>query len=308
MTLIKPKRIYKGERIGIFSPSDPIYSRRIPFILEGLKILQTWGFKPDDINEYDFNIWSELRSPLERAREFNRLVVNKSCSALLATWGGKNVSDILQLVNYDLVKEHQKVIFGSSDIAVLLNAITAKTNLLTFYGPNVLGKLNQTCESGLPLISDTIQVPFEFNLNGSLSPVAVIPGCSTGHLVGGSLGTFTLGLSGTKYIPNFAKMIFFFESGSLDLFRIRQHLRHLELTGFLDNVTGVLIGAMTKIEDTKNLDLLLSEIFSPRSCPVVRCDAFGHGYFNNPMIPIGPVAELRTNPCRLTIFEALTIE
>jgi len=308
MTLLKPKRIFKGQRIGIFSPSDPIYPRRIPFILEGLRILQTWGFKPDDINEDDFNRWAELRSPLERAGEFNSLVVNKTNSALLATWGGKNVSDILQLVNYDLLKEHRKVIFGSSDIAVLLNAITAKTNLLTFYGPNVLGKLNQTCESGLPLISDTIQIPFEINLNGSFGPVAVVSGRTIGHLVGGSLGTFTLGLSGTNYIPNFDKMIFFFESGSLDLFRIRQHLRHLELTGFLDKVTGVIVGSMTKIEDTKKLDLLLSEVFSQRSCPVIRCDAFGHGYFYNPMIPIGPVAELRTNPCRLTIFEALTIE
>lgn len=291
-----PKKITEGAKVGFFSPSDPIYPRRIEFIKLGVEILNEWGYFTELIDDTTLNKWGALRPLKERINEVHDKMIDPKIDVLIATWGGKNSSDLLPHLNYNLIRKSRKPIIGTSDIAVLLNAITCYSGLITFHGPNVLGKLNQTKEIGLPLLKDNIKN--ELNLLGisSNNEMQIYRhGSTTGRLVGGSLGTFTLGLSGTKYMPNFDQIIFFFESASLDYFKTRQHLQHLKLTGFIERVVGVIIGAMTKIDKHLSNDFLnMINHFFADHIPIIKCDVFGHGFYHNPTFPIGMKAKIDT--------------
>lgn len=295
-TIILPKKVRKGATIGFFSPSDPIYPRRIRFIKLGVKILNDWGYSTEGISDKTLEDWSTLRPVNVRTDEFHEKLEDRNIDILIATWGGKNSSDLLPHLNHDLIRNSRKPIIGTSDIAVLLNAITSCSRLITYHGPNVLGKLNQTSEVGFPLLQANIGSDYKFLPFSSEREIHILQeGSSSGRLVGGSLGTFTLGLSGTKYMPDFDKIIFFFESASLDYFRTRQHLQHLNITGFINRVVGVIIGAMTKIDESsdKYFYRMILDLF-PAPVPIIKCNLFGHGLFYNPTFPIGMLAKMDT--------------
>lgn len=295
--IILPKKISKGAKFGFFSPSDPIYPRRIEFIKLGVKIINDWGFQTEVISDSQLSEWAVYRNPQMRADEFHLKLKDPTIDGLIATWGGKNSNDLLPLIDYSLVRKFKKPIVGSSDIAVILNAITWKTDLVTFYGPNVLGKFNQTKEYGFPfLIKNTYKniplFPNEYNAKFKV----LRKGKVEGILIGGSLGTFTLGLSGTSYMPQFKNMIFFFESSSLDYFRIRQHIQNLKINNFLKNVSGLIVGVTEHItNETRNqFENMLLEFF-PGEIPIILCNYFGHGFYYNSTFPIGSKLKIDTN-------------
>lgn len=289
MEITIPNRITKGAKFGFFSPSDPIYPRRVEFIKKAVDIICSWGFRTEEITDQMFQEWSVLRSPKARAAEFNQKIVNPDFDGLIATWGGKNSNDLLTLLDYKLIQKIKKPIVGSSDIGVLLNAITCKTGLVTYYGPNVLGKFNQTEEVGFPLLRECSGEEINLFPKTGQSKIKILRhGKCKGRLVGASLGTFTLGLSGTDFMPKYDKTIFFFESASLDYFRIRQHLQNLKSTNFLKNVVGLIVGATNQIKEEGIIPFeeMLKEFFSEETT-ILTTDLFGHGFYFNPTFPIG---------------------
>ncbi|WP_020586339.1 S66 peptidase family protein [Desulfobacter curvatus] len=295
--IIYPKRINEGGTVGFFAPSDPVLPRRIEYVNKGIDLLKSWGFFPETIEDEVFNKWETLRTTQERITEFNSKLQNPKLDILIAVWGGKNSNDLLEKLDYGLIRKNNKPIIGTSDIAVLLNAITEHSRIVTFHGPNVLGKLNQTKETGLPFnnlsyskITQLLPKKDECRIH------TIQPGKSVGTLVGGSLGTFTLGLSGTKNMPSFEKIIFFFESASLDYYKTRQHLQHLKMTGFAKKVVGVIVGAMTKIDkqEFEVFEKFLIDYFENKKIPILSTNAFGHGFYYNPTFPIGLRVTLNT--------------
>jgi muramoyltetrapeptide carboxypeptidase len=202
----------------------------------------------------------------------------------------------LSLLDYDLIKKTNKPIVGSSDIAVLLNAITEKSGLVTYYGPNVLGKFNQTEEIGMPLLLDKIDNAINLFPENKKEKINILRhGKCQGRLVGGSLGTFVLGLSGSEFMPQFDKTVFFFESASLDYFRIRQHLQNLKTTGFAKNIVALIVGATNQIKDDSIIPFeeMLKELFQGE-IPIVTTELFGHGFYFNPTFPIGSMVSIDT--------------
>lgn len=296
LDIIYPKRVERGASIGFFAPSDPIFPRRLQFINIGIELLKKWGFSPEKIDDKVLNSWALLRTTQERVMEFHSKLSDPICDILIAVWGGKNSSDLLPHLDYKLIRGANKPIIGTSDIAVILNSITEKSRIITFHGPNVLGKLNQTSEENLPFNNSSCAKIEQLLPHNDAQEISVIqPGQAVGRLIGGSLGTFTLGLSGTEYMPSFEKIIFFFESASLDYFKTRQHLQHLKLTGFSKKVAGVVVGAMTKIDKLhlKNFKETLFEHFDI-TIPILSANIFGHNFYHNPTFPIGLKVRLNT--------------
>ena len=65
-----------------------------------------------------------------RLEDFHEAIKDKNVKCILAARGGYNVNQILDRINYDLVKNNPKVICGFSDITALLNAVYAKTGII----------------------------------------------------------------------------------------------------------------------------------------------------------------------------------
>ncbi len=91
-------------------------------------------------------------------------------------------------MDYEKIKAAKKPILGFSDPCVLTNYINAKTNIVTFYGPNVVGKLTQTEHSDLNILKSTL--PNNFNILGKVENVeskVLKSGKRTGRLFGGKI-------------------------------------------------------------------------------------------------------------------------
>lgn len=72
----------------------------------------------------------------DRIEDLHEAFKDKNVKAILTVIGGYNVNQILDYIDYDLIKENPKIICGFSDITALTNAIYAKTGMITYSGPH----------------------------------------------------------------------------------------------------------------------------------------------------------------------------
>jgi len=71
----------------------------------------------------------------ERIFDFHNALKSKNIAIILSAKGGYNCHQLLDYIDYDLIKNNPKKICGYSDNTVLLNAIYKMTGVVTFLGP-----------------------------------------------------------------------------------------------------------------------------------------------------------------------------
>lgn len=227
-----------------------------------------------------------------RISDFRDLLVDPGVDALLGSWGGKSCNQLVPSLPYAEILEMQKPIVGFSDVGVLLNHISVQTGLVTYYGPNIAGKLVESAHGDMAFLQNPSN-PNVFGQTASEHWQTVVPGSASGRLLGGNLSTFVLGMVGTATMDLVlagGPWIFFWESASEPPQIIDQYLACLQNAGFFENVAGMIVGDATYEEvDRKNrpLDELLADYSAGGRIPVARIETFGHRPIENPPIPVG---------------------
>jgi muramoyltetrapeptide carboxypeptidase len=295
--------------IGIFSPSEPIIDTRISRFDRGLNLLRSYGYNIKLAPHYNKHTSYTAGTTNDRISDINYLLKDPDVDILLESWGGKSCNQLLSLLDYELIKKSKKPILGFSDGSVLLNAITARTNLITFYGPNAAGKMFETEHSKLEFLRSN-KIARGRNLLGRIveSDYKVLkPGRATGRLLGGNLSTFALGVVGTSYIPNFDKAIFFWESGGEPPQIIDQFLTFLRNAKVFERISGMVIGDFVRQEQenwkTKDPFAIILDVTSDYKFPIVYNPSFGHANIENGIFPIGALVELDTKQGSLMLAE-----
>jgi len=238
-----------------------------------------------------------------RAEALVNAFKDPSVNAVFCVRGGAGANLILDLIDFDVIKNNPKPFVGFSDITILLNAITQKTGMITYHGPMagffVSKEIDRPTEAGL------------FNLITCQAPYPSIPlvdseilraGQAKGYLVGGNLGLLRAALS-TSYEWDSDGVILFFEDVSEPLYKIELMLAQLKQARKLDHVKAVLIGEMVDVIDWKeDLDpeehmvygRKLEEFvlkYLPPDVPVANKVPCGHGQ-RLLTFPIGAEVEL----------------
>ncbi len=283
-----------GESVGLFSPSEPLTDERIVRMQDSLKILQSnyniiWG------NNALKNNYYQAGSRTERLNDIIELISNSNIKAMLATWGGKNGNQLLRYLPYEQFSERRIPIIGFSDTCVLLNPISVYSDIITFYGPNIAGKLTESSHADMSDLRQKFYAPF--GETASQNWTTITSGQIDGVLYGGNLSTFTIALSGTECLRKMKDVIFFWESAGDPPQIIDQYLSGLENAGFLDRLKGMIVGKVLFEEtERKNRPLndLLYEYGSKLNIPIIKIDTFGHCKTENPMIPIGARVSINT--------------
>lgn len=288
--LIKPNKLSEGDTIGILSPS---YILNQANIQPALDKLQEKGFKLKIAKNTFRDTYGYAATPEERAEDFNSLVSDNEVKMLLFG-GGEVCNEILPLVDFSLISKNPKIICSYSDSTTILNAITSLSGIVTFYGQSLRTFLNLTeynyqcfksafCSEAVPV----------FKSNSVLETIN--EGKSEGTLIGGYLINFALMLNGNylKYDTN-KKYILFVEDyiGFNAPAAISKYFSHIEQSGLMNCVTGIIFGYYSK-EAAPMLNGILARLASKYNIPVIKCDDFGHGT-NNAIIPIGLNAEIDT--------------
>jgi muramoyltetrapeptide carboxypeptidase len=311
VTLVRPARLRKGDSIGLVSPAGWMSEADIE---RGCDVLKGMGFVPvvhpsNQLREDHF-----AGSARERAASIEEMFSDSEIRALMCTRGGFGTEEILDLMDYEVVKRHPKSVVGFSDATALLLALRAKAGLITFHGPML-----QTFKQGIEEFTITHLVraltqadPWSFDLDIEPGLRVLRGGQGRGALMGGNL-TILTDLIGTVYEPAMDGCILFIEDIDEELYRIDRMLLHLKQAGKLRDLQGILVGEMTNITEDKirtgrNLDWIVLDLCVGTNFPIVTGFPCGHSA-RLLTIPIGCSAGLSAGEVgvRLGLEEAPVI-
>lgn len=223
----------QGDTIGIVQLSNAITDFKEA--LQAIMHLYQLGFKikvaPNVYeNEYYFSGSAE-----DRARNLEQFFADPEIAAIMPVRGGYGSIHVIDLLDYDIIKQNPKIFIGYSDLTALEWAIYKKTGIVTFHGPmavsfareqdpteTVNSMLSSLYEDNMDIVQGfSILYPecehekpanFEHgdNMVETTSPVASIPDSVEGVLVGGNFATF-MSLMGTPYEIDLKGKILFIE-------------------------------------------------------------------------------------------------
>lgn len=241
-------------------------------------------------------------------------------AAVFPARGGTGITRILDLLDYDLIRTHPKILTGFSDITALQLAIQSQTGLVTFHSPNPMDGLGRP--EGFTALSartfwravladryqDSQQESYEVLTEASerekLS--VLVGGVARGRLVGGNLALIC-SLQGTPYEIQTTGNILLLEDTGEQPYRIDRFLSQLRLAGKLDVLSGVVLGQFSECVPARDKpSLTLAEIFGDYfanlGIPVLQNFPTGHTA-DNATLPLGVEVELDADTKRLTILE-----
>lgn len=137
---ILPPKLNKSKKIGIIAPADPV--RGVcseDTIQRGYKYLKEKGFKIVEGESVKKLTRKHIAGPVSlRISDIHNFVERQDIGCIMAFWGGFNANQLLDHLDYDLIKKNPKIFIGYSDVTALTTAITKKTGLVTFSGPGVI--------------------------------------------------------------------------------------------------------------------------------------------------------------------------
>lgn len=311
--VIKPKRLKKGDTIGLISPGSFINEDQLEESIENVEKL---GFK----TKYSNRILNKLGylggSDQERAKDVNEMFADDEVDGIICARGGYGCSRMLPYLNYELIKKNPKVLMGYSDITSLLYGIYQKTGLVCFHGPVGISTFNEfTMKYLSPLVFDGVDnLMLKTERKDVEDPAyklwTINKGKSIGQLVGGNL-SIVVSLIGTEFdIDTEGKIIFLEEIGE-EPYRIDRMLTQMIESGKFDKAAGLCLGIFRKcnpdeddpdFEDSFTLREVLKDRLGNLDIPVNYGMAFGH--VNDKFtLPFGIFAELNTQDNYLKILE-----
>lgn len=273
----------KGDTIGLISPSHVAEAEQYRPIISCLRSL---GFPVKTGKNLYKNTVGYLASEQERADDFNEMVADR-CVKLIFFGGGNGSIDLLPLIDYAQIIKNPKLFLSYSDGTSLLNAIYMKTGLITYYG--------QTPGNYAPPAVYTQKQFFSHLVDGAAENFVsnsqwhtLCGGVGEGILIGGYLLNFALSLGSPFFVFDQTKQyVLFLEDHEMfsSVPEISPLLSHIEQSGFMKNVSGLLFGHYSTPLSELLLDRL-KRLGEKNQIPVVYCDDFGHG-INHAILPIG---------------------
>ena len=314
-SLIIPKAIQKGDKIAITAPASPTTLWELN---SSIKFIKSLGCKPIigataqnwETRDRYFSASEKLRS-----EEFMKFIQDPDITAIICARGGYGVMRILDLLDFDLIKQNPKIIMGYSDITALLIAINRVTGLTTYHGPlanSTFGSV--TANSFIKVLVDqnTTSVVKRLNKNEYAWTLAetLIPGTAKGKLTGGNLSMICSTL-GTPYEIITDDSILFIEEVFEEPYKIDRMLTQLSLAGKLQKCKGFIFGKFQNLNERKpffpglqfSVRQIIDQLILPLNKPTLINFPIGHGG-EIITLPIGVSAVLSANEKKLTFLES----
>ena len=191
-----PKKLNKGDTIGICAPAGAIKHKSE--VDDFVEILRNLGFKTKLGKHVAERYGYFSAKDEERADEFMTLIEDEEVNGIFFIRGGWGCARILEHLDFDVIKNNPKVIMGFSDITTLLNAITSRSELITFHGPGGNSTWNPYSVDYIDrILMQGQNLKFE-NKHYDATITTLTGGIATGELYGGNLSVLS-GLIGSDY-------------------------------------------------------------------------------------------------------------
>lgn len=275
-------KLQTGDEIRVIAPSRSLSVVWKSVFKEAESFLLSKGYKltySKHCNEIEYNESAGIKAKVE---DLHTAFLDKNVKAVLPAIGGFNVNQILEYIDYSIIKENPKIISGFSDLTALLNAVYAKTGLVTYHGPmfssfgfeerrDYTNDYFERCLfTGLPYLPKPSSGAYEVIKKGKCE----------GTLIGGNLCTLNL-LQGTEYFPEADDAVLFIEDDNImgDYFvpEFERNLQSLLQVKNL-NIRGMVFGRFS--EDCKLNSEAIARIVKDKkqleNIPIIFNADFGH--------------------------------
>ena len=309
---LKPNKLQRGDTIGLVSPASrlPKEKQYDKIIKQVKKLGNKVKVGKNARDTYGYFAGSDE----QRAADLNQMFADNTVDAILPFRGGWGCNRILSLIDYETIRNNPKILVGFSDITSLLNAIYAKTGLITFHGP--VGKVEWTDYTIKHFRNAlggedpyTLDIPKDNLCKDCKSLSVITPGKAKGKLLGGNLSVLTA-MMGSDYTPEWGGNILFLEDVGEDVYRIDRMLTQLKLNGVFDKISGFVFGQCAACDRANSYSLTLQQVFDdhikPFGIPAYSGAMIGH-ISKMGTLPVGMPAEINAQEGTITLAEAATI-
>jgi len=237
-----------------------------------------------------------------RANQINKLFADNTIKALVCVRGGAGASELLPLINYNLIAKNPKPIIGLSDSTALQTAAytlgkgnISLTGYLACYKPEDNNSHSYTASRLRSALFDSHKE--------IISGQCFNKGFAKAPIIGGNLSVFA-SLCGTPYFPNLAGKILLLEEVGEKSYKINRLLLQIRQQKGFAKLKGIILGQYTdcphhSVEDP-SLSQSLENFVRGLDIPIVQNFNYGH-IANRDIIPLGQTVELETTPkqCRI---------
>ena len=283
---MRAPRLQPGDTVALINPSNAIHERA-PYVTT-TEALQALGFKVREAPHLRARYGHFAGTDAQRAGDVNAMFADPTVHGILAMTGGSGGGRILPLIDYAAIRRTPKFLGGFSDLTALINAVNAKTGLVTFHCPMGNSEWNAfdaeqfrgAVMDAKPMLLVNPQDRAEGLVTKTNRTAVIRSGTARGPLVGGNLAVFSA-LAGSGYWPSMDGAILCLEDVNEFIYRVDRMLSTCKLAGAFDRLAGVVLGAFTKCEPgdgfgTLTLDEVFDDYFKGLGIPVYSGASFGH--------------------------------
>jgi muramoyltetrapeptide carboxypeptidase len=271
-----------GDTIGICAPSGSFDNTIFD---KGLEVIRGMGFNllvPEEIYQKKRYLAGD---DLFRADVITRLFSDKEVKGIMCARGGFGAIRILDMLDWDIIKNNPKLFIGFSDITALLMNLINLPAMKVVHGPNITSLANaeqETKDSLYEVLTTDYIGTGKLKLD---TPVVINKGAGRGRLVGGNLATLNH-LVGTIYQPQLKGCILFIEDIGEPPYKIDRMLTQMKMSGCFEGIKGVIAGSFQDCESLRMVEEIIEEVFKEFNIPVLSGFESGHGRINL-SIPLG---------------------
>jgi muramoyltetrapeptide carboxypeptidase len=298
---IKPRALKPGDTIGVVAPAAAVERERLE---RGAATLEELGFRVKISDHALDRVGILAGEDAVRAGELSAFFADPAVDAIFAARGGYGCGRLLPLLDFAAIARTPKVFLGFSDASFLLNALVGRSGMVCFHGPMVAmdfaRKLSPTSMEHLRRLLSGDLRSFELQARSALRP-----GVAEGWVVGGCLSMVASTL-GTPYAPPFKGAVLFLEDTGEKAYRIDRMLVHLRHAGALEQVAGIVFGALRPPNgdeaEYRMTEECVADWAANLDCPVLWGIEAGHGSVNF-TIPFGVRARIDARSRTLGFLE-----
>lgn len=293
LTPIVPKRLSDGSHVRLLAPASSLATVDVKTIDRAITVLESLGLRVS-ISQHARAVNPFGSSdPACRIDDLHTAFSDPSIDAILCVRGGFSSNELLDGLDYALIRQNPKILCGFSDITALSQAIFTKSGLVTYSGPMLRGLAARdayTLQAFKQMLftDDPLTIQSSSNWHDTQdgksvtlpNPGQVIlsSGSGQGRLLGGNLCTLNL-LQGTAYFPDLRDSILFLEDDyEVHPATFARDFASLMAQPGADSIRGIVFGRFqlaTQMTE-EQLRYLVQLYPSLMSIPVIAGADFGH--------------------------------
>ncbi len=244
MEVLKPPALRPGDTIGIVSTSSPVSPGELGRLTG---YLRGRGYQVKLADGVTDRLGHFAGTPERRAAGVMAMFADPEVAMVLPANGGTGSHQLIDRLDYDLIRAHPKLFAGFSNPSALNNSMLAAAGLATLHGLTGFQFFPAEIEPGTErgfwaMVSGPVAGTeiggrdWRVHRRGSAS------GTVSGPVVGGNLGA-CFPLVGTPWMPSTAGAIVVLEARSATYEMVELFLTQLRLAGLLDGIAALVIGA-----------------------------------------------------------------